>query len=109
MRVHLDEDLDVNLRHEFSEGFDVETVQYRGGKGLKNGELLTLASREFDALITMDDSLPDQRNLDSYGIAVVILRAASKDLSDLRELVPETERILPTLEDGDARRVQPPA
>lgn len=60
MRVLLDEDLNTRLRHAFSDEHRVETVEYRGWKGMKNGALLTVASEEFDVFVTMDNSLPDQ-------------------------------------------------
>lgn len=107
VRLLLDEDVDVNLRHEFSDEFQVETVSYRGWKGLPNGKLLDAAAEEFDVLITMDNSLPEQRNLAEYDLSVVILRAASKDLADLRELVPRVESVLPDLAPGEAHRVYP--
>lgn len=108
MDVLLDEDLNTRLRHAFSEEHRVETVDYRGWKGLKNGELLSVASQEFDVLVTMDNSLPDQRNLGSYDLAVLILRARSKSLDHLLELIPETERILRSLNPGDVERIHPP-
>lgn len=75
---------------------------------MKNGELLTVASEAFDVFITMDNSLPDQWNFANYDLAVVILRARSKSLDDLVELIPETERILPSPQPGDVRRVHSP-
>lgn len=109
MRVLLDEDLDIRLRHEFSDEHVVETVEFRNWKGLKSGDLLAAAAGEFDVLVTMDDNLPDQQNLAAYDIAVVILRPRSKDLADIAELIPELERLLPALEPGEARRVHLPA
>lgn len=109
VRLLLDEDLDVNLRHKFSEDVQVETVSYRGWKGLPNGELLDAAAEEFDILVTMDNSLPEQRNVAAYDLAVVVLRADSKDLADLTELVPEVERVAPKLDSGEAYRVYPPS
>lgn len=108
MRVLLDEDLNTRLRRAFSDEHRVETVEYRGWKGLRNGELLNVASEEFDVLVTMDDNLPEQRNLATYDLAVVILRARSKSLDDLVELVPETERILPSLKPGEVQRIHHP-
>lgn len=109
MRVLLDEDLNTRLRHAFSDDHHVETVDYQGWKGLENGELLAMASEAFDVLVTMDNSLPDQRNVENYDLAIVILRARSKSLDDLVELIPETERLLPSLSPGDVQRVHPPA
>jgi predicted nuclease of predicted toxin-antitoxin system len=108
VRILLDEDLNTRLRHAFSDQHRVETVEFRGWKGLKNGELLTRASNEFDVFVTTDNNLPDQRNVSNYDLAVVVLRPRSKSLPDLEELVPETERILPSLRPGDVRRIHPP-
>ncbi len=109
MRLLLDEGIDVRLRLRFSAAIDVETVPYRGWKGKKNGELLRLAEEAFDALLTLDDNLPQQQNLKRFALAVVVLRPKTQDLVDLAELVPEVERILPTLSAGEAVRVYPPS
>jgi predicted nuclease of predicted toxin-antitoxin system len=71
-RVLLDEDIPIRFRSHFPEGVEVETVEYRGWKGLKNGDLLSVAAREFDVLVTMDDNLPDQQNLPTYDLAMEI-------------------------------------
>ncbi len=58
MRVQLDEDVPIRLRLYFSDEITVETVEYRGWKGLKNGALLRVAQNHFDVLVTRDDSIP---------------------------------------------------
>ena len=63
MRVLLDEHLDHRLRRSFDPSVEVATVAEQGWKGKKNGELLQLASREFDALITADQNLEYQQNV----------------------------------------------
>lgn len=108
MRVLVDEDLDVHLRHHFGEGIDVETVSYRGWKGIENGELLRLAEPHFDVFVTMDRNLPYQRNLSSFDLGVLVLRAASKDLDALLKLMPEVKRTLPTVRPGQAIEIFPP-
>ena len=108
MRILLDEDLDVRLRRYFGADHEVVTVQYMGWKGYKNGQLLKAAAKEFDALVSMDDNLPEQQNLQSFDIAVVVLRGRSKDLDDLVELIPEVEQALTTIRPGTAVRVHPP-
>jgi hypothetical protein len=55
---------------------------------MKNGEPLEVASADYDVLVTMDDNLPHQQDLGNYDLAVVILRARSKDLDDLAQLIP---------------------
>jgi len=108
MRVLLDEDLPIRLRLYFSDGIDVETVEYRGWKGFKNGALLHAAESHFDVFVTMDDNLPDQQHLRQFDLAVAILRAQSKDLKDLLVLMPELERRLPELQPGEVVRIYPP-
>jgi len=47
----------------------------RGLKGLKNGELLRLASGAFDVFVTADQNLEHQQNIASLPLAVVVLVA----------------------------------
>lgn len=108
MRILLDEDLPVRLRHLVPGEHEVETVQYRGWKGLENGELLKVASGEFDALLTKDDRLPDQQNLRGYDIAVVVLRPRSQAFVHFVELMPEVAERLSSLRTGRAIRIHPP-
>jgi hypothetical protein len=68
MRILLDEDVPVKLRHAFPSSFVVETVTYRGWDSLDNGALWEQAQQEFDAIVTLDRGVTDQRNLDRYTI-----------------------------------------
>lgn len=106
LRVLLDEDLPIRLRLHFATDVQVETVEYRGWKGLKNGALLRVAEEHFDVFVTMDNHLPDQQYLQQFDLAVVILRARSKSLNDLLALLPELERRLPALTSGEAVRIR---
>jgi hypothetical protein len=100
MKVLLDENLPHDLRHELI-GHDVFTVQYLGWSGLKNGELLPRAGASgFDALLTMDSGVPYQQNIAALPLTVIVLKAASNDLDDLRPLVP---RLLEALNKVTAR------
>jgi len=60
IRVLLDEDLDVRLRHHLGAYFQAETVAYRGWKGKENGELLAAAEAAFDVLVSADSNLQFQ-------------------------------------------------
>ncbi len=106
MKVLLDEDIPVRLRLYFRTA-EVETVEYRGWKGLKNGALLRAAQEHFDVLVTMDNKLPDQQPLGQFDIAVAILRAPSKALEDLAALVPKLERVIADIRPGVTVRVHP--
>ncbi len=107
MHVLIDEDLDINLRHSFPEGVKAETVQYRGWKSLSNGDLLHVAQKEYDVLVTMDTNIEYQQHLEQFDIAVVVLRAESKRLPDLEVLMPQVNELLPTLQPGRLVEVFP--
>jgi hypothetical protein len=55
---------------------------------IKNGELLSLAAREFDVFVTVDRNLAFQQNLGALPISIVVLRGKSNRLADLQRLVP---------------------
>ncbi len=60
MRVLLNEMLDWRLKRWLPEGIEIATVRERGWDSKKNGELLTLAEKEFDTLLTTDRGIPHQ-------------------------------------------------
>ena len=106
MKVLLDEDLPVRLRFYF-QTTEVETVEYRGWKGLKNGSLLRAAEGHFDVFVTMENNLPEQQPLRQFNIAIAILRAPSKRLQDLAPLIPELEQLIAGIQPGTAIRLHP--
>ena len=71
------------------QGHDVKTVPEAGWAALKNGDLLSRAQQEFDALVTTDRNLPFQQDLSRFSIAIIVLRAQSNRVVDLRRLIPE--------------------
>ena len=101
MRVLLDECLPRRLKFELV-GHDVRTAPEMGWASKTNGELLALASEEFDVFLTSDRNLSHQQNLSAFDIAVIVLIAASNRIDDLRPLVP---RILDTLSIAKRRAV----
>src|SRR4051812_18948652 len=101
MRVLLDECVPRRLRGHLP-GHDVRTVPDMGWSGKKNGELLALmAAQGFEALVTVDQSLRHQQNLQATGIAVVVLVATSNRLADLVSLAPSALAALATTKPGD--------
>jgi hypothetical protein len=71
-----------------------------GWSTIRNGELLASAAREFDVFVTVDRNLSFQQNLPAFSIAVVVLRAKTNRLSDLRPLVPDSLAAIPTAKRG---------
>jgi hypothetical protein len=62
MRVFLDECVDWRLAREII-GHEVMTARQMGWTSIKNGELLALASQQFDVFVTVDRNLSFQQNL----------------------------------------------
>jgi Domain of unknown function (DUF5615) len=99
VKVLLDECVDRRLAQEIP-GHDVRTAPEMGWAALKNGELLVRVEREFDAFVTVDRNLAFQQNLPRFSIAVIVLRASTNRLSDLRGLVPRLLAALPAAPRG---------
>ena len=98
MKVLVDECVDWRLAREIV-GHEVKTARQMGWSTIKNGELLALAAKDFDVFVTVDRNLSFQKNLPAFEIAVIVLRARSNRLADLRPLLPGLLATLP-----DARR-----
>lgn len=105
MRVLLDECVDRRLAREIAE-HEVITVPDAGWASAKNGELLELAQKKFDVFVTVDRNLSFQQHLTTFSIAVVILRARTNRLIDLRPLIPKLLEALPRAKRGEVTWVE---
>jgi predicted nuclease of predicted toxin-antitoxin system len=105
MRVLLDEALPRRLGQHMSSALSVRTVGDCNWLGKKNGELLRLAEKEFDAFVTMDRGIEYQQNLANFKIAVILLRAPSNRLADLLPLIPNLEKALQSTVPGALKQV----
>jgi predicted nuclease of predicted toxin-antitoxin system len=101
VKILLDECIDRRLAKDMT-GHEVRTVPQMGWATIKNGELLTLAEKDFEVFVTVDRNLSFQQNLPRYNIAVIVLRAPSNRLQDLRPLIPKLLEVLPTAKRGEA-------
>jgi hypothetical protein len=99
MRVLLDECLPRKLGLEFV-GHAVTTVPKAGWAGILNGKLLTLIQGNFDAFITVDKNLPAHEKPAALLFGIIVLRARSNRLRDLKPLIPEVRAALATLRPG---------
>lgn len=110
MKVLLDECVPRALKRAAPPGAHTfVTVQEAGWVGKKNGELLELAEREYDVLITLDTNLQYQQNLAGHRIAVVVLRAKSNRLAELLPLFAACIKSLDTIRQGEIIHVSEPA
>jgi predicted nuclease of predicted toxin-antitoxin system len=101
VKILLDECIDRRLAKDIA-GHEVKTVPQMGWATIKNGELLALAEKDFEVFVTVDRNLSFQQPLPRYTIAVIVLRARSNRLQDLRPLVPQLLEMLPTAKGGEA-------
>ncbi len=108
MRILIDEHLDVRLYRYFGGGFEAETAEYRGWKGVANGALLRRAAAEYDAFVTNDRSIPHQQNIARLDLRVVVLTAPSNNVEDLAPLVPAAQKAIRAMAPGEVRYVEAP-
>jgi predicted nuclease of predicted toxin-antitoxin system len=101
MKILLDECIDRRLARELID-YDIKTVPQMGWAGIKDGQLLTLAEVEFDVFITVDRNLSFQQNLPQFDIAVIVLKASSNRLADLKPLAPKISAVLDGAVKGEA-------
>ena|SRR5580700_3364671 len=105
MRVILDECLPRRLTLELV-GHTVTTVPKAGWAGKINGELLALIEGRYDAFVTVDRNLSAQNNVAGSSFGVVVLRARSNKLGDLKPLVPQILIVLSALKPGQVSLVE---
>lgn len=106
MRLLLDECIDERLRLLFST-HECHSARYAGLAGLKNGKLLFAAEAAgFEVLITVDRNIPDQQNLGSRNLSLLILCAPTNRLNDLKRLIPLALDALDSIEPGQAVKIR---
>jgi len=105
MRLLLDECVPRPLKGELTD-FEVRTVVEMGWAGKKNGELLKLMMQEsFTILLTTDQNLRYQQNLQQAGVAVIVMVAPSNRLADLLAPIPSVCSALIRIAPGEAIEV----
>jgi PIN like domain len=101
MRILLDECAPRPLKRELAD-YEICTVVEMGWAGKKNGESLRLMNQEgFTILLTADQNLRYQQNLEQAGVAVVVLVSRSNRLPDLVPLIPDARSVLSTIHSGE--------
>lgn len=105
MQILLDECVPRPLKREFSQ-HTVRTVVEMGWAGTKNGELLKrMKQAGFTILLTTDQNLRYQQNLEQAGVAIVVMVAPSNRLPDLIPLVPKVCAALESIVAGQVIEV----
>nr|VFJ76270.1 MAG: hypothetical protein BECKFW1821C_GA0114237_11023 [Candidatus Kentron sp. FW] len=93
--VLLDECVDRKLAS-YIVGHNVQTAVKAGWASYENGELLRLAQRDFDVLITMDRNLVYQQSVAKFDIAVIVL--SGKKFNRMRDLLPLVPDLLDAIQ-----------
>ncbi|MBW4692084.1 MAG: DUF5615 family PIN-like protein [Lyngbya sp. HA4199-MV5] len=105
MRILLDECAPRPLKRELAD-YEIHTVVEMGWSGKKNGELLRLMNQKgFTILLTTDQNLRYQQNLQQTGVAVIVLVARSNRFPDLVPLIPDVRTVLNTINPGEVIEV----
>lgn len=95
MKLLLDENLPLALRHEFTPPIEIVTVQYMRWKGRKNGELLGLmAMSGFDGIITADQRMYTDDVVKRFNLHFCLLRPKDTQLETLLPLVKQLNTFL---------------
>ena len=103
--ILLDENLPRRLTRLLGPGAQATTVGRRGWSGKRNGELLSMAAKEFDVFLTTDKGIQHQQNVSRLDLAVVLLRAWSNAYEDLAPLMVEANAKLGSVEPGTVVRI----
>ena len=76
-----------------------------GWTAIKNGALLALVASEFDAFVTVDRNLTFQQNIKGQPVAVIVLRARSNRLADIRPHVADLLAAIAAARPGEVTSV----
>jgi len=95
MKLLLDESIPRRLARYFPDTFEIHTVVEMGWAGTKNGVLLELAAKHnFHALITADQGIAHQQNLESLPLTVIVMIAHRTRVQELQALVSSVVDVL---------------
>jgi hypothetical protein len=67
----------------------------------ENGELLALADKQFDVLITVDKNIRHQQSIRTRKVALVVIRSLSNDLDDIRPHIDDAIAALRSIRPGE--------
>jgi hypothetical protein len=79
MKILVDECVPRQIIRFFPE-HDIRTVPEIGWSGIKNGDLILQAEKEFDIFITSDQNIRYQQNLKNRKIAIIELSTNERDV-----------------------------
>jgi hypothetical protein len=66
----------------------------------RGGKLLQRISGNYEVFVTIDGNLTAQQNMKGLSFAVIVLRARSNKIEDIRPLIPQILEVLSVVEPG---------
>ena len=93
MRILLDECVHQRLAQSILADV-IQTVPEMNWRGIKNGELLLLASEHFDVFITSDKNIEYQQYVRTLPLPVIIIGTTGNMWGDIEPIVPKIESLL---------------
>jgi predicted nuclease of predicted toxin-antitoxin system len=107
MKVLLDECVPRRLKRDFIPEHETVTVAEAGFAGLKNGQLLrAAAASNFEVLLTVDQNLIHQQNVQTLPVAILVLLAKHNKYEALSRLVPQALVALQTIRKGEIAQIK---
>jgi predicted nuclease of predicted toxin-antitoxin system len=105
--VLIDECLPAGLKEDLAALGHECQVRRAGFGSKKNGELLALAERQWDVLLTSDRNIKYQQNMTGRSVSILILCAKSNRMKDLAPLLPACAEALRSMRPGTIVEVGP--
>ena len=102
MKILFDQGTPAPLRHELL-GHEVSTAFEMGWSNLSNGDLLAVAETSFDLLMTTDQNLRYQQNLESRKLAILVLPTTS--WPRIKRHVPQIVEAVRAMKHGDYHEI----
>jgi hypothetical protein len=100
MRILLDECVPWPM-HRLLVGHECRTAKQCGWGGIKNGDLLQLAEKEFDLFITSDQNMRYQQNL--AGRRIAILELSTNKLRHIEAAAEIIQTAISAIKPGEVR------
>jgi hypothetical protein len=102
VKILFDQGTPVPLRRSLAP-HEVATAFERGWSNLENGQLLAAAEGQFDALVTTDQNLRYQQNLQGRRLAILVL--PTTNWLEIRNHLPAVAAAVNALKPGDYREL----
>jgi len=101
MRILFDENAPYSLANELT-GHECSSVIRLHWRGTGNGALLTRAERAgFDVLLTLDDDIEPEQNMDGRSIAILVVKPAGQGKVAMRAMAGRVLLALSTIRPAD--------